>query len=159
VFVFNNVPSGRWVDPPAADGFEYTMTPRDVPVGVSSRIFPGMTGVGEADDSVFTRVSGFPTGIDADDTFEVSVDGIVLGDFSPGDTLSFRDYADQLGDRLVNGGVVQFTVSEINPAVDSSNPVAFPLRVDFNTPTASFEMQALEATAAENVPQVSRIEE
>ncbi len=159
IFVFNNVPSGRWVDPPLADGFEYTMTPRDVPVGVGSRVFPGMTGVGEADDSVFTRVSGFPTGVDADDTFEVSVDGIVLGDFSPGDTLSFSDYADQLGDLLVDGGVTQFTVSEINPAVDSSNPVAFPLRVDFNTPTASFEMQALEAIAAEDVPQVSRIAE
>ncbi|MDA0672789.1 MAG: hypothetical protein O3C67_03670, partial [Cyanobacteria bacterium] len=33
IFVFNNVPSGRWVDPPMADGFEYEMTARDVPVG------------------------------------------------------------------------------------------------------------------------------
>ncbi|MEM9118867.1 MAG: hypothetical protein AAGD09_13435 [Cyanobacteria bacterium P01_F01_bin.56] len=160
VFVFNNVPSGRWVDPPAADGFEYTMTPRDIPVGVASRIFPGMTGVGEADDAVFTRISGFPIGVDADDTFEVSVDGVVLGEFSPGDILDFNDYADELGDRLVDGGVAQFTVSEINPAVDSSNPVAFPLRVDFSTPTASFEMRALEATAAEDTTQeVSQIVE
>jgi hypothetical protein len=60
----------------------------------------GMTGVGQADDSVFTRISGFPIDVDADDTFVVSVDGIVLGEFSPGDTLRFSDYADALGDRL-----------------------------------------------------------
>ncbi|MDA0866904.1 MAG: hypothetical protein O2890_10890, partial [Cyanobacteria bacterium] len=50
-----------------------------------------------------------------------------------------------LGDRLVDGGVRKFTISEINPAVDSSNPVAFPLQLEFNTNTASFEMRALEA--------------
>ncbi|MDA0266689.1 MAG: hypothetical protein O3A14_06930 [Cyanobacteria bacterium] len=145
IFVFNNVPSGRWVDPPSADGFEYEMAARDIPVGVPSRVFPGMTGVGQADDSVFTRISGFPINVDADDTFVVSVDGTVLGEFNPGDTLRFTDYAELLGDRLVDGGVRKFTISEINPAVDSSNPVAFPLQLEFNTNTASFEMRALEA--------------
>ncbi|MBF2036819.1 MAG: hypothetical protein IGR92_15435, partial [Leptolyngbyaceae cyanobacterium T60_A2020_046] len=149
VFVFQNVPSGRWVDPPVADGFEYEMTPRNIPVGVASRVFPGMTGVGEADDSVFTRISGFPIGVDADDTFVVSVEGIVLGEFSPGNTLRFSDYAEVLGDRLVDGGVRKFTISEINPAADSSNPIAFPLQLDFNTPTASFEMRALEAAGSD----------
>ena len=144
IFVFTNVPSGRWVDPPMADGFEYEMTARDVPVGTPSRVFPGMTGVGQADDSVFTRISGFPIDVDADDTFVVSVDGIVLGEFSPGDTLSFSDYADALGDRLVDGGVRKFTISEINPAVNTRDPIAFPLQLDFNTNTASFEMRALE---------------
>ena len=155
VFVFTNVPSGRWVDPPSADGFEYEMVPRDIPVGVASRVFPGMTGVGQADDSVFTQISGFPTGVDADDTFIVSVDDTVLGEFSPGDTLQFSDYADVLGDRLINGGVEKFTITEINPAVDSANPVAFPLQLDFNTPTASFEMRALETTASGDETQVS----
>jgi hypothetical protein len=145
IFVFTNVPSGRWVDPPMADGFEYEMTARDVPVGTPSRVFPGMTGVGQADDSVFTRISGFPIDVDADDTFVVSVDGIVLGEFSPGDTLRFSDYADALGDRLVDGGVRKFTISEINPAVNTRDPIAFPLQLDFNTNTASFEMRALEA--------------
>jgi hypothetical protein len=128
-----------------ADGFEYEMTARDVPVGTPSRVFPGMTGVGQADDSVFTRISGFPIDVDADDTFVVSVDGIVLGEFSPGDTLRFSDYADALGDRLVDGGVRKFTISEINPAVNTRDPIAFPLQLDFNTNTASFEMRALEA--------------
>ncbi len=155
IFVFNNVPSGRWVDPPSADGFEYEMTSRDVPVGVASRVFPGMTGVGQADDAVFTRISGFPTGVDADDTFVVSVEGTVLGEFSPGDTLRFSDYAQALGDRLVDGGVRKFTISEINPSVNARNPVAFPLQLEFNTDTASFEMRALEATAAGDDTQIS----
>lgn len=153
VFTFRNVPTGVWCDPPAADGFEYEMTPRAVRVGALSRVFPGMSGVGEADDAVFTRISGFPTGVDADDTFVVSVEGTVLGEFSPGDILQFSDYAEMLGDRLVNGGVRKFTVSEINPAVDASDPVAFPLKLDFNTPTASFDMRALEVAATGDAAQ------
>ncbi len=145
IFVFNNVPTGRWVDPPVADGFEYEMTPRDIPVGVASRVFPGMTGVAQADDAVFTRISGFPIGVDVDDSFVVAVEGRILGRFGPGDTLRFSDYASQLGDLLVNGGVRKFTISDINPAVSSVDPIAFPLQLDFNTETASFEMRALEA--------------
>ncbi|WP_346290084.1 hypothetical protein [Sphaerothrix gracilis] len=156
VFVFQNVPSGRWFDPPATDGFEYEMIPRDVPVGLASRIFPGMTGVGQADDSLFTAISGFPQNVDADDRFTVSVEGQVLGEFGPGDTVNFSDYAELLGDRLVDGtGVRKFVVADINPSVDAANPVAFPLKVDFSTATASFEMRAMEATATAPVSQVS----
>jgi hypothetical protein len=138
-----------------ADGFEYEMTARDVPVGVASRVFPGMTGVGQANDSVFTAISGFPTGVDDDDTFIVAVDDIVLGEFSPGETLRFSDYQDVLGDRLENGGVRKFVISGITPAVDSSDPLAFPLRLDFNTNTASFEMRALAAMGDDGETQVS----
>lgn len=155
VFTFNNVPSGVWFDPPMADGFEYEMTPRNVRVGALSRVFPGMSGVGEADDAVFTSISGFPTGVDADDTFIVAVEGTVLGEFSPGDILQFSDYGEMLGDLLVEGGVRKFTISGIDPAVDSADPLAFPLKLDFNTSTASFEMRALEATATADTTQVS----
>lgn len=155
VFVFTNVPSGVWFDPPAADGFEYEMQPRDIPIGVASRVFPGMGGVDQADDAVFTSISGFPTDVDADDTFVVSVEGTVLGEFQPGDTLRFSDFEAMIGDHIVDGGVRKFTVSGIEPAVDASDPLAFPLKLDFNTPTASFEMRALEAVADSETVQVA----
>ncbi|NEQ34670.1 MAG: hypothetical protein F6K04_27550, partial [Leptolyngbya sp. SIO4C5] len=90
VFVFQNVRGGVWFDPPTADGFEYTMTPRDVPVGLASRVFPGMTGVEQAEDALFTAISGFPQDIDADDRFTVIVDDQVLGEFGPGDRLRLQ---------------------------------------------------------------------
>ena len=144
VFVFENVPSGVWYDPPMADGFEYVMQPRDIPIGVASRVFPGLSGSRQADDARFAAISGFPRGIDDDDRFTVSVDGIVLGEFGPNDTLTFSDYASVLGDSLEDGGVASFLVTGLDPAVDSSDPTAFPLRLDFTTPTASFEMRARE---------------
>lgn len=151
VFVFNNVRSGYWFDPPTADGFQYSMVPRDVPVGLSSRVFPGLTGVSQSDDSVFTAITGFPTGIDADERFTVSVGNVVLGEFSPGDEVRFSDYAEVLGEALINGeGVADFVVSGINPAVDTTDPEAFPLKIDFSTPTASFEMRALDAVAEDD---------
>ncbi|MEO1095604.1 MAG: hypothetical protein AAFX01_11960 [Cyanobacteria bacterium J06638_28] len=155
IFIFTNVPSGVWFDPPLADGFEYEMQPRDIPIGVASRVFPGMGGVDQADDAVFTSISGFPTNVDADDTFVVSVEGTVLGEFQPGDTLRFSDFESAIGDHIVDGGVRKFTISGIEPAVDSSDPLAFPLKLDFNTPTASFEMRALEAVADSETVEVA----
>lgn len=147
VFVFENVPSGVWFDPPMADGFEYVMQPRDVPIGVASRVFPGLGGRRQADDARFAAISGFPRGIDDDDQFTVSVDGVVLGEFGPNDTLTFSDYASVLGDKLEAGGVASFLVSGIDPSVDSEDPMAFPLKIDFTTPTASFEMRARDTAA------------
>ena len=148
-FTFNNVRSGWWVDPPIAEGFEYEMIPRNVPIGLTSRVFPGITGQDVASDAVFTKISGFPEAVDQDDRFTVAVEGKVLGEFSPGDTVDFSDYQEALGDLLINGeGVKKFTISAINPGVDSADPEAFPLRLEFNTPTASFEMRAIETQQA-----------
>ncbi|MBE9069689.1 hypothetical protein IQ260_23875 [Leptolyngbya cf. ectocarpi LEGE 11479] len=147
VFVFENVPSGVWYDPPMADGFEYVMQPRDIPIGVASRVFPGLSGRRAADDAKFAAISGFPRGIDDDDRFTVSVDGVVLGEFGPNDTLTFGDYGDVLGDKLEDGGVSSFLVTGLDPAVDSDDPTAFPLKLDFTTPTASFEMRARQTAA------------
>lgn len=150
IFIFTSVPSGVWVDPPmvvsqaqTTFGFDFVMKPRPVPVGVASRVFPGMVGVGAASDATFTAITGLPEGIDADDRYTVSVGDVVVGEFSPGDTVRFSDYREALGDRLVDGeGVTQFQISGIEPGVDSSDPTAFPVRLEYSTPTASFEMRA-----------------
>ena len=149
VFRFVNVRSGTWFDPPLTESFEYEMIPRNIPIGIASRVFPGITGRDIASDAVFTAISGFPKDVDADDRFTVSVEGKVLGEFSPGDTLKFSDYAKELGNLLTNGGVKKFTVSSIKPAVDSANPRAFPLKLEFSTPTASFEMRAIDSSVAQ----------
>ncbi|MCW6037645.1 hypothetical protein K4A83_15385 [Spirulina subsalsa FACHB-351] len=142
-FTFNNVPSGRWYDPPMANRFDYTMIPSAQPVGLTSRVFPGVTGTEMSDNSLFTAIAGLPENIDQDDRFTVSVGEIVLGEFGPDDRVDFADYADILGDLLINGrGVKAFAISDINPSVDASNPLAFPVKLEFSTPTASFEMRA-----------------
>ena len=118
VFRFFDVERGVWVDPPLAFGFEYTMT----------------------SGSLFTEILDFPIGIDADDLFTVTVGDTVLGEFGTGDSVDFT--------ALLGGGVSSFKVTGIDPLVDGSDPTAFPLRLDFNTPTASFEMVALTAPVA-----------
>ena len=116
VFDFDNVPRGQWYDPPAAFGFEYTMT----------------------SDSLFTQILNFPIGIDADDLFTVTAGDTVLGEFGAGQSVDFVS--------LLGSGVSSFTITGIDPLVDGSDPTAFPLQLDFNTPTASFEMRALAST-------------
>jgi hypothetical protein len=64
-FGFNDVPNGRWYDPPITFGYEYSMV----------------------SDSLFTEILGFPTGFNA--PFSVSVGGVDLGQFSPGATVDF----------------------------------------------------------------------
>ncbi len=122
-FLFVAVATGLWCDPPMVNAYSYEMT----------------------EGSLFTSISGLPEGIDADNKFTVSVDGKVLGEFSPGQEVDFSDYQGVLGNSLKEGeGVSKFTISSINPAVDGDDPVAFPVKLDFNTDTATFEMQALE---------------
>jgi len=122
-WVFTNVPTGQWVDPPMASGFEYTMT----------------------SNSLFTSILDFPNGIDSDNLFEVLVAGMSLGQFGPGQTVDFTSYS--------GGGVSGFTIAGINPAVDGGDPTAFPLKLAFNTPTASFTMQPIQASGAQPVPE------
>lgn len=64
-WLFDDVVSGTWVDPPIAFGYTYTMT----------------------SDALFTRILGFPTGFNS--PFEVLVGETSLGLFEPGDQLSF----------------------------------------------------------------------
>jgi hypothetical protein len=120
-FVFTNVPTGLWCDPPSASGFDYQMTT------------PG---------SLFTEIAGFPTGFAS--PFIISSGGALLGTGGPGQPLIFP-----------NGGVSEFEITGINPFVDATNSSAFPLELDFNTPTASFTMTPLNGTAA--VPEPSSV--
>lgn len=64
VYVFNNVPSGRWYDPPIANGFVYTMTSGDH----------------------FTSIQDFPTGFN--NPFTVTAEGQSWSG-SPGSPVDF----------------------------------------------------------------------
>ena len=118
--------SALWFDPPIATGYKYTMT----------------------GTALFTAVLDFPTGVDADNRFTVSVDGVVLGDFGPGQPARFSQYAAQLGARLVGGvGVRSFNISNIAPALETEDPKAFPVQLEFDLPRGDFSMQATTAAA------------
>ncbi len=65
-FVFNNVSSGQWVDPPLASGYTYNMTS------------PG---------SLFTSILNFPTGFA--NPFTVTANGNLLGSFTNGQSVDF----------------------------------------------------------------------
>ena len=91
------------------------------------------------DGSLFTSVGGFPSGFAS--PFDVASGGTDFGLFSSGQTLTFP-----------NGGVSQFTVSGIDPAVDGSSPTAFPLRIGENTIGANFEATAFEQSTAAPEP-------
>lgn len=93
-------------------------------------------------DSLFTSILNFPT--DFDNPFEVWVGGEFLDSFTAGDSI---DFVSRLG-----AGVSEFTIKGLN--VDPSNPAVFPIKLDFNTETASFEMYALTKEENEEVTAV-----
>lgn len=113
--------SALWFDPPIATGYKYTMT----------------------GSALFTAVLDFPTDIDADNRFTISVEGVVLGEFGPSQPVRFSHYASQLGVLLVNGvGVKNFNVSGIAPALETEDPLAFPIQLEFDVARAGFTMEA-----------------
>jgi hypothetical protein len=112
-WLIEDMPSGLWGDPPMTPGFRYTMT----------------------SDSLFSSILDFPVGIDSDNRFTVSVGDQTLGAFGPGQSVDFQ--------ALLGAAVSEFTISDIDPLVDSEDPTAFPLRLAFTTPTASFRMDPL----------------
>ena len=82
-------------------------------------------------DSLFTSILNFPLGFD--NPFTVLVGDEVVGEYGPGDSVDFAS--------LFDGGVSEFTVTGLD--VDPSDPTVFPIQLDFNTDTASFDMIAL----------------
>lgn len=117
---FQNRVSGEWYDPPASMGFDFQVE----------------------QPSLFTSILGFPCGIDEDESFTVSVGGINLGEFRPGETLVFRDFEAILQDFLIDGeGVSQFEIGDIEIPEDGKDPSEFFVKLGFNTPTASFTMR------------------
>ncbi|OCQ95505.1 hypothetical protein BCD67_09740 [Oscillatoriales cyanobacterium USR001] len=115
---FINTPGRVWFDPIPAEGFNFKMT----------------------SDSLFTEIMNFPANFTK--PFLVKVKDILLGEFTAGDKVKFSDYSYELADLLKDGfGVQEFTISGIS--VDPSSPTAFPIKLDFSTETASFDMIAI----------------
>jgi len=92
-------------------------------------------------DSLFTSILNFPVGFE--NPFTVSVGDTNLGEFIPGDSIDFVS--------LLGGGVSEFTITGLN--VDPTNPTAFPIKLDFDTNTASFDMHALIEEDNQDVPE------
>ena len=80
--------------------------------------------------SLFTRILDFPIGFS--EPFSVIVNDMTLGTFSSGESVDFV--------ALVGTGVSSFVISGIRPLVNPLNPVAFPIQLEFDTPTANFTM-------------------
>ncbi|MCK5001025.1 MAG: hypothetical protein KAS23_15890 [Anaerohalosphaera sp.] len=83
--------------------------------------------------SLFTDILEFPTGFDQ--PFTVIAEDTTLGSFSNPDALDFV--------ALLGHGVSEFTITGITPVVDSENPMAFPIRLRYDTPKADFDMIAI----------------
>lgn len=113
-FVFNNIPSGTWADPPNTYGFDY--------VGTSG--------------TLFTQI-GLPTGfVDPFDVFIGSTFSTLLGTFTGGSMVDFVT--------LGGAAQGQFRITGINPRFDSTlDPAGFPVQVFFSTATGSFTMLPL----------------
>lgn len=125
---FRNVRAGGNFDPPTAYGFRYKMV----------------------SDSLFTEIMEFPTGFAK--PFGVLVNDVFIGEFQRGDRVPFSNYKALLGNLLTDGiGVEEFSVVGLN--VDPTNPTAFPLRLDFNTDIASFNMYAIFDEESQSIPE------
>ncbi len=97
--------------------------------------------------SLFTDILDFPSGFS--DPFDVWAEGSLLGSFGPGDSV---DFVTTLGH-----GVSAFAIHGINPLVDPTDPLAFPLQLAFDTPTADFQMQGFTTDSAAAVPEPSAL--
>lgn len=149
---FNNVASSHWFDPPAAAGFTFKIGDAAASSGGGS----GGTGDGciveqspiavnpqPNEPSLFTKILGLPSGIDADELFSVLVGGKEIGKFKPNEVVDFV--------ALLGHGVSEFSVTGIDAAIDPKNPLAFPIKLESNRDKFSFKMRA------EAVPEPSEI--
>ena len=92
--------------------------------------------------SLFDAILDFPGGFNSPLT--VSVAGVPLGAFGPGNSVDFVT--------LLGAGVSSFTISGLDPQVDSEDPLALPLQLEFDTATASFTMTRLPSLPEPAVP-------
>lgn len=102
-WVFSNVQSGLWFDPPFTNAFDYE--------GQSGTTFDSIT---------------LPTGYGS--TFDILTGpgfSNLLGTFGAGSSVNFLT--------LAGGPLSAFRLSGINPAVDAALPNAFPLQIFFNS--------------------------
>ena len=151
---FNNVANRLWFDPPTAAGFTFKIG--DAAANGGS----GGTGDGcivdeseiaitpnPTEPSLFTKILGLPSGIDANELFTVVVGGKEIGNFKPNEVVDFV--------ALLGYGVSEFSVTGIDAAIDPKNPLAFPIKLESNRDKFSFKMRAM--NDAEAVPEPSEI--
>jgi hypothetical protein len=147
---FNNVANRLWFEPPTAAGFTFKIG--DAATNGAS----GGTGDGcivdkssialtpnPTEPSLFTKILGFPSGIDADELFSVLVGDKEIGKFKPNEVVDFV--------ALLGYGVSEFSVTGIDAEIDPKNPLAFPIKLESNRDEFSFKMRA------EAVPEPSEI--
>ena len=96
--------------------------------------------------SLFTKILGLLSGIDADELFSVLVGGQEIGKFRPNEVVDFVG--------LLGYGVSEFSVTGIDAAIDPKSPLAFPIKLESNRDKFSFKMRA---DSAEAVPEPSEI--
>lgn len=150
---FSNVANRLWFDPPTSAGFTFKIGD-DLASGGG-----GGTGDGcivdksplaftpnPTEPSLFTKILGLPSGIDADELFSVLVGGREIGKFKPNEVVDFV--------ALLGYGVSEFRVAGIDAAIDPKNPLAFPIKLESNRDKFSFKMRA---DSAEAVPEPSEI--
>jgi hypothetical protein len=100
-----------------------------------------------ASDSLFTSILNLPGGFDS--AFTVSVGDTVIGEFTGGDSVNFVS--------LLGSGVKEFSITGLN--VDPTNPAVFPIKLDFDTDVASFDMYTLgyQESDPKKVPEPSSV--
>jgi hypothetical protein len=125
---FNNVPTGRWSDPPGTFGFDY--------VGTGGTQFTSIT-LPTGFSNAFRVLTG-PTFSD------------LLGTFTGGTSVNFQT--------LLGSAISAFRIVDIFPTVDTdANPAAFPLQIFFNGPTGSFTQTPLSEQPTSGVPEPSSL--
>lgn len=122
---FLSVASGGWFDPPTNYGFEFEAL----------------------GDTLFTDILDFPTGIDSDGLFTVSVGGEEIGVFGAGQSVDFVS--------LLGEGISNFLITDIDPL--SGNDITdFALQLAFNEEIGSFRMRPFDEEP-QSVPEPSSL--
>lgn len=146
---FYNVANRLWFDPPTSAGFTFKIGDNvaDSGGGGVAGGSPIAVNPNPTEPSLFTKILGLPSGIDADELFSVLVGGKEIGKFKPNEVVDFV--------ALLGYGVSEFSVTGIDAAIDPTNPVAFPIKLESNRDIFSFKMRGIDG--AEAVPEPSEI--
>ncbi|MCU0545004.1 MAG: PEP-CTERM sorting domain-containing protein [Oscillatoriaceae cyanobacterium Prado104] len=151
---FNNVANRLWFDPPTSAGFTFKIGEDAVSSDGGGRgdgciveSSPIAVNPDPTQPSLFTKILGLPSGIDADELFSVVVGGQEIGNFRPNEVVDFV--------ALLGYGVSEFSVTGIDALIDPTNPRAFPIKLESNRDKFSFKMRAIDS--AEAVPEPSEV--
>ena len=122
---FTFVSTGLWFDPPTSYGFEFDAL----------------------GDTLFTDILDFPTGIDSDGSFTVSVGDEEIGVFGAGQSVDFVS--------LLGEGVSNFLITDIDP-LPGNDITDFAVQLAFNEEIGSFRMRPIDEET-QSVPEPSSV--